>query len=171
MLQCTNCIRACLRTFISETLSPRPLTVPSVSVLSPRQRDSQLTARRRYIAAARTGHTPPSVTPRALGHNISGGADSLDVVENQRKKKWAIEQEIKFLRDPLKLSENTARLLRAGDKDKALELVRAISKHGTYIVAWNHLIDYEMSQKRVRSAMDIYNDVRWSPIPRDSPGS
>ena len=163
MLQCTKCIRTCLQTFISEALCPQPSLLPLVSESSLRHRNSrkqQWIARRRYIAASRTIRAPVPNPPRTVGHErLSQDAVGIDVQKEQRQKKWAIEEELKFLRDPLKLSENTARLLRAGDKDRALELVRAISKYGAYIVAWNHLIDYEMSQKRVSSAMDIYNDV------------
>ena len=71
----------------------------------------------------------------------------------------ALEQELRFLRDPLKLADNTVSLLKIGQHEKAGQLVRMASKSMACTVSWNHMMDYEMSKGRVSRAMTLYNDV------------
>jgi len=75
-------------------------------------------------------------------------------------KRTALEQELVYLGDPVKLAGHTVGLLRQSAPNKALELVRLGSKRMACTVSWNHLIDYEMSQGRVNSAMKLYNEVQ-----------
>lgn len=167
MLHCTNCIRTCLRDFISQGFAHYTTNTAAVSrpLLRYRKLQSQVwSTRRGYRTATRAGRPLASQKPRIIREkDPEEGSNISDFEQEQRKKKWAIDEELKYLRDPLKLSENTTRLLRAGDRDKALELARAISKYGSYVVTWNHLIDFEMSQKRVGNAMELFNDVCRSP--------
>ena len=71
----------------------------------------------------------------------------------------ALQEELRFLKDPLKLAEHTVRLLHKGETEKAYELVKLSSKSLACTVSWNHLMDYEMSKERAANAMRIYNDV------------
>ena len=71
----------------------------------------------------------------------------------------SLREELKYLRDPLKLAEYVDSLLRKGGFDKAAELVRMASKSIPCTVSWNHLINYELSQSRVNSAVKLYNEV------------
>ena len=162
-IYCVGCGRSCLRSIIS-AVSSRPLwsiapqADPALQLAKTTQQERF--QKRRY--ATRPWEKSLRVTPvvRSVEKNQAQDDDDDVAREKERREKdWAIKQETKFLRDPLKLSTNTLQLLKRGNKDRALEIVKAISKYGSYVVAWNHLIDYEMSQKRVNSAMDIYNDV------------
>ena len=72
----------------------------------------------------------------------------------------ALEKELRYLQDPMKLAENTISLLRKDGFEKALALVKMSSKNMACTVSWNHLMDYEMFKGRVSNAMKIYNDVR-----------
>ncbi|KAI4261150.1 MAG: hypothetical protein L6R42_003646 [Xanthoria sp. 1 TBL-2021] len=76
------------------------------------------------------------------------------------KKKKHLDRELLYLQDPLKLAENTIELLRNDDNEKALDLVRLASKKMPCTVSWNHLVDYEMSTGRVKSAVKIYNEMK-----------
>ena len=81
---------------------------------------------------------------------------------------YALEQELRFLRDPLKLADNTVSLLKTGQHEKAGQLVRMASRSMACTVSWNHMMDYEMSKGRVSRAMTIYNDVHELTIPSQS---
>lgn len=76
----------------------------------------------------------------------------------------ALDEEIRWLKDPMKLANRVLNLLiKDGQVEKAAALVRRAQKDGlNCIVAWNHLIDYEMQQGRTESALKFYNDVSYS---------
>ena len=71
----------------------------------------------------------------------------------------SLREELKYLGDPLKLAEYIDDLLRKNAFEKAAELVRMASKSIPCTVSWNHLINYEMSQGRINSAVKLYNEV------------
>lgn len=72
--------------------------------------------------------------------------------------------ELRWLKDPVRLADHTVKLLREGNSEKALEIVRLASKDVQCTVSWNHLIDYEMSKQRVSPAVKLYNEVSSGPI-------
>ncbi|KAL8670204.1 MAG: hypothetical protein Q9168_005250 [Polycauliona sp. 1 TL-2023] len=76
------------------------------------------------------------------------------------KREKELDKELIYLRDPVKMAENTIDLLRNDKNEKALELVRRASKHLPCTVSWNHLIDYEMSKGRIHKAVTIYNEMK-----------
>ncbi|KAI4123442.1 MAG: hypothetical protein LQ341_007201, partial [Variospora aurantia] len=69
-------------------------------------------------------------------------------------------KELVWLRDPVKLAENTIGLLRNDDHEKAIDTVRMASKNTSCTVSWNHLIDYDMSKGKVQKAVKIYNEMK-----------
>lgn len=71
----------------------------------------------------------------------------------------SLREELKYLRDPLKLADYVHDLLQKDAFEKAAELVRMAGKSTPCTVSWNHLINYEMSQERVNSAVKLYNEV------------
>ena len=77
-----------------------------------------------------------------------------------RSDQAALEKELRYLRDPMKLADYTVSLLRKDEDEKAYELVKMSSKNMACTVSWNHLMDYEMAKGRVANAMKIYNDVQ-----------
>ena len=70
-----------------------------------------------------------------------------------------LEQEIRYLSDPLKLAQNTLDLLHKDEAAKALEIVRLASRTTASTVSWNHIIDYHLSKGRVAESLKVYNDV------------
>ena len=75
-------------------------------------------------------------------------------------KKTSLEQEMRWLKDPLKLADHIVSLLRQDEFQKALAIVQRASKDMECTVSWNHLVDYEMSKGHVTNAVKLYNDVR-----------
>jgi hypothetical protein len=70
-------------------------------------------------------------------------------------------QELVWLGDPLKLAGHILDVLRKGRFDEAEHLVRAASKNIQCTVSWNHLVDWQMSQGKVKGAVKTYNEVRY----------
>jgi len=71
----------------------------------------------------------------------------------------SLEQELRWLSDPLKLGDHVVKLLRKDDDEKALALVRLASKDIACTVSWNYLIDFSMGKGRVSDAVKLYNEV------------
>ncbi|KAI4118383.1 MAG: hypothetical protein LQ345_001552 [Seirophora villosa] len=71
-----------------------------------------------------------------------------------------LDQELVWLRDPVKLADNTISLLRKDDHERALETVRKASKSVPCSVSWNHLIDYDMSKGKVQKAIKKFNEMK-----------
>lgn len=94
-----------------------------------------------------------SLLPHYTPHKQKAIADSLAF------NRTSLEQELRYLKDPLKLADHIVTLLREDENQKAQELVRMSSQHVACTVSWNHLIDYEMSKGRATSAISIYHDV------------
>ncbi|KAL9597345.1 MAG: hypothetical protein Q9219_005211 [cf. Caloplaca sp. 3 TL-2023] len=121
-------------------------------------------------AEASPGPPPPRIgtfdRDNDAGQTINKGKDGLkkpasDSDEDaSRKVRRELDKELLYLQDPLKLAENTVRLLRNNDDEKALELVRMASKRASCIVSWNHVIDYELSKSRVSKALKTYNEMK-----------
>lgn len=73
----------------------------------------------------------------------------------------AIEQELKWLKDPKELSHRVQRLLSDEDLPSAVELVRGAQRRRMNCEAsWNHLLQYIMDQGEAKAAFRLYNDVR-----------
>jgi pentatricopeptide repeat protein len=70
--------------------------------------------------------------------------------------------------DALKLAQSVLDKLKAGDVQKALEMVRLSEKLSDVqgkkgvdsVVSWNHVMDYYMSKSLTREAFKVFNEVR-----------
>lgn len=197
MLQCTSCIFRCLRILVDDVIISGavqgPHLVPVVTASPSRTvqlyKKSYATAADAYLTRAR--HTTDRAGPNLVANGPFGkitrqqdtpqryparhhgslpsadGGESSDLPMVPQIDKAALEKELRWLRDPMKLAENTVDLLKREECDKALELVRMSSKKMACTVSWNHLVDYEMYKGRVATAMKIYNDVHVSLINRN----
>ncbi|KAL9106176.1 MAG: hypothetical protein Q9227_008768 [Pyrenula ochraceoflavens] len=76
------------------------------------------------------------------------------------KKLRALEKELEFLRDPLRLANHISTLLRDGEEAKAIDLIKVSQKNGIKnIVSWNNLLSYMMHTKQVNPAIRAYNET------------
>ena len=157
MLECSACIRRCIRTIFADVLdSHRPLQ-HSRQRLLPQHPSRSVWTQRGYATAATPFDTRPTQTP-PLPKPYVCRSNRTTNQETPFKKK-SLEEELRWLKDPLKLGANVVALLRQDEFQKALELVRLASKDIQCTVSWNHLVDYEMSKGRVTNASKIYNEV------------
>lgn len=164
MLHCSACIRICIRSVFAELANPFLISTPSPPppLLLTRQISRQSTWLRR-------GYT---TNPSLAGDVPAGGRPSLPPIPSHvvEYKKANLKLELRWLKDPVTLADRTVDLLREGNAQKALEIVRLASKDVQCTVSWNHLIDYHMGNGRhretinVHKAIKLYNEVSSPPI-------
>jgi hypothetical protein len=164
MLTCNACMRQCLQTIIGESvfISSRP----AVSSL-PRQ-----SFRNNYSTSSFTAASPDSKPQDKNGNrgNLSRQEERQQWLQSRgatpdHKRQlpvddFVVRKHLAYLKDPLKLADFVRSTLRSNDFDTALEVVRAASKKMLCTVSWNHLVDYQMQQKKMNAAIKTYNEVR-----------
>lgn len=74
--------------------------------------------------------------------------------------KKSLEMELRYLKDPLKLSEHVKYTLRCDKPEKALELCRLASKTMSCVVSWNAVIDSLMRKYKINEALKVYNEMK-----------
>lgn len=75
-----------------------------------------------------------------------------------------LERTLKFLVDPLRLSEYVQRKLKKDNIDEALKVTRlASTRHMKCTVAWNFIIDWQMRNGKVNAAVKTFNEVPTGP--------
>ncbi|OJD12012.1 hypothetical protein AJ78_07329 [Emergomyces pasteurianus Ep9510] len=101
-----------------------------------------------------------------LGEDSMIGADGKPIPEERRiwrptVSKKAIDIELEWARDRVVLSNRVTQILKKGDLEKAVTLVRAAQSRGyDCMVAWNVLFDHEMKNDRPVAAFKLYNDMK-----------
>ncbi|WYZ40270.1 hypothetical protein EsH8_IV_000611 [Colletotrichum jinshuiense] len=89
--------------------------------------------------------------------------DAQNLAEKRRKQKmdWAVGKHLEHMDDPYKIAKHVEATLRKDRFDEALLLVQRASKTKQVVVAWNHLIEYQISEKkRVNAAVKLLNDMK-----------
>lgn len=161
MLDCNACIRRCVRTIFADVLNRSSALAnipPRLSTTSRRSSQAICCQRRAYASAVRCLQKDQPQNER-LSPSRYGTGRPFAVGKDQEFKVTSLEQELRYLKDPLKLADHTISLLRQDDHKKAVEIVRLGSRRMACTVSWNHLVDYEMSKGRVTGAMSLYNEV------------
>ena len=165
MLHCRVHLDPCVRSIVPTTIQChsrsgdlrcsrlRPISRSGVSPWLQRQYVGAAATRKREPDPAVVRAKEPSPRRRkppgtALVRNEEGEFRKADM-----------EQEVRYLKDPLKLADNTVRLLRENDYEKALEIVRTASKYVGCTVSWNHIIDYNLAKGKATYAIKCYNEV------------
>ena len=86
------------------------------------------------------------VTPLAV--QLTKRAKGIEI-ENKK----ALDMELRYLKDPLKLSEHVKYTLRCNKPNKALDLCRLASKTMSCVVSWNAIIDWLMRANKINEAL------------------
>jgi len=162
MLTCYACMRRCLRTIIGDL--PQ---IPS----SPR---SKLTSNA-YGGISFTRNYSSSSTRETPDHGRRGGDNS----GSNARQKWIesrgirpaskkktlfstdkeLSQQLRYLKDPLKLADYVRKTLQRDDFETAQKVVRAASSDIQCVVSWNHLVDWQLSKGSMNAAIKTYNEV------------
>lgn len=92
---------------------------------------------------------------------LSVKADDPSAKRSQQKLQWAVGKHLEHMSDPWKIAKHVEATLQKGRFDEALLLTKRASVGKQCVVAWNHLIDYEIrTQKRLGAAIKLYNDMK-----------
>ena len=166
MFECRSCFHKCLRGLFADALydsRPPVLLFRHVQPNAPAGLRRPPWATKTYSTAVAAGiesglnEDYGSRDPAIHIHKYKW--ETKDEQKERSLKREDLEQELRYLKDPLKLANNTIKLLRTDQNQKALELVKLGSKDVACVVSWNHLIDYEMSKGRINAALKLYNEV------------
>jgi hypothetical protein len=145
MIACHACLRAHARSVPLRAARPFP---PQARLRGTAPR----------LARPRSYATGASLV-RGDGDGGDGGRAEPSRVKRRAFKLRQLQEEVRYLGDPLKLAEHTLGLLRRNDFDKALEIVRVAGNGVQATVSWNHLIDYELARGGGNSAYSLFNEV------------
>ena len=113
--------------------------------------------------------TMQRATGKRLPQKLRHKSSSKEAEEENKKFERVAKEELRWLQDPLKLSERVRAVLPRKDatkpvlaETKALALVRVASKSMDCVVAWNHIIDHYMAQGKPKLAQKTFNEVSFS---------
>ncbi|KAI0976205.1 hypothetical protein F4678DRAFT_456528 [Xylaria arbuscula] len=151
--------RACLtRAFDALSVSRNPNT-SRYSLPPLRATAKSPRPRRRYAtvaAHARSTVTEPSVTtPSPNDEHVDNKAPMLG-----RSADWAARKELQYLGDPLHIANRVRLALNKDNFDLAADITRQASRTHSVTVSWNHLIDYQLQNGRIHSALKLYNEMK-----------
>ena len=82
------------------------------------------------------------------------------LLASQKVDRKSLAQELRYLGDPAKLADRTVSLLKQDDRIKAVELVKMASLSFPCTVSWNHIMDHDMKQGRIKFAIKTFNEVK-----------
>ncbi|KAI0447985.1 hypothetical protein F4803DRAFT_495941 [Xylaria telfairii] len=77
-----------------------------------------------------------------------------------RSAEWAARKELQYLTDPLHIANRVKLALEKDNFELAALIARKASKDTDVAVSWNHLIDYQLQQGRIHTALKLYNEMK-----------
>lgn len=96
-----------------------------------------------------------------LGYEgVSPKGGELGKERYEKKLQAAVKKRLELYPDPYHIAQQVSRALEKGSFDEALLMARMASRNAKVEVSWNHLIDYQLKNKRLHAAIKIYNEVR-----------
>jgi pentatricopeptide repeat protein len=90
--------------------------------------------------------------------NTKGG--ELGRQKYEKRLEASVKRQLSLTTDPYHIALHVARVLEKGNFDEALMTARMASRNTKVEVSWNHLIDYQMKNRRLHAAVKLYNEVR-----------
>lgn len=110
---------------------------------------------RRHIATVAADHDVdgPVLLPRTAAAEPSRAHSDSKALE------WVVKKHLEHMKDPYRIAEHVLRTLEKGRFEEAALLTRKASRDAKVTVSWNHLIDYQMRNQRLHSAIKLYNEV------------
>ncbi|KAG5925490.1 hypothetical protein E4U53_003292 [Claviceps sorghi] len=86
-----------------------------------------------------------------------------DVAALQKKQRQKLQRAVKkhlaHMDDPWKIAQHVEQTLQKNRFDEALLLTQQSSKDGQVVVAWNHLIGYQLERQQLKQAIKLFNDA------------
>ncbi|KAK4106914.1 hypothetical protein N658DRAFT_439858 [Parathielavia hyrcaniae] len=178
--------RGCLR---SLTGSATSTAAPRLLASLPRTAGS-VTSRRTYLGkgikvdlrgalAQPVGQEPPHFIPKTKSatsaieehsldendgdlayENISSRGGDLGKQRYELKLQAAVKKQLGLAEDPYHIAQHVSKALERGSFDEALLMTRMASRNKKVEVSWNHLIDYQLKNRRLHAAVKLYNEMK-----------
>ncbi|KAL2020350.1 hypothetical protein VTK56DRAFT_8479 [Thermocarpiscus australiensis] len=141
--------RSCLR-----SLSGAGATPIEARLLRPLRRSTGFGSVRRAFGTSQVTLSRPAPSNDDKPEK-GAGKSSYD-----KKLEWIVSKHLQYLKDPWHIAEHVRKALEKGSYDEALLMARKASRDGKVEVSWNHLIDYQMKNKRLHAAIKLYNEMK-----------
>ena len=145
--------RACLLRTIQQTANLSAVETPIFRAFAPVSQQN----RARTFATASAATSQPVDAPRGLQvrNDDSPAAEKKKREQLQR----AVKKQLSYMEDPYKIAQHVEQTLAKGQFDEAVLLTQRASKDRQVVVAWNHLIGYQLEKQQLKKAIKLYNDV------------
>ncbi|KAK5653128.1 hypothetical protein OQA88_9227 [Cercophora sp. LCS_1] len=156
MFVCRACLRKSVSAAAAETrLLLRTRTAPAT--LGAAQRAFASVGALQNTASHETAEKESAepVKPEPSG---DGDVEISDLAT--KKLEWVVKKHLQYLKDPLEIGEHVKKTLEKGRFDEALLLTREASRDTAVTVSWNYLIDYQLKEQRLHSAIKLYNEMK-----------
>ncbi|KJK76664.1 hypothetical protein H634G_07705 [Metarhizium anisopliae BRIP 53293] len=116
--------------------------------------------RRSYTTESPPAAPAPVDAPRTL--QVPDGENSAAVAEKRQREKLqrAVNKHLDYMDDPWKIAQHVGQTLAKDRFDEALLLTQRASKDRQVVVAWNHLIDYQLERQHLKKAIKLFNEMK-----------
>ncbi|KAG7290234.1 hypothetical protein NEMBOFW57_000232 [Staphylotrichum longicolle] len=91
---------------------------------------------------------------------VSPKGGELGKERYEKKLQAAVKKRLELYPDPYHIAQQVSRALEKGSFDEALLMARMASRNAKVEVSWNHLIDYQLKNKRLHAAIKLYNEMK-----------
>lgn len=109
-------------------------------------------------ASSQTSTATANTTPSA--DNVDSNVDAdVEAFKKAAKLRRTVKKHLSNSSDPYIIAQHVETILKKDQYDEALLLTQQASKDQNVVVAWNHLIGYQLEKQRLKAGMKLYNDV------------
>lgn len=109
-------------------------------------------------------YTTATAVPIDAPRTLQVPNEDQSVVEKKQRERLqrAVKKHLDYMDDPWKIAQHIEQTLAKDRFDEALLLTQKASKDSQVVVAWNHLIGYQLEQQQLKKAIKLFNEVRFS---------
>lgn len=169
MFVCRNCTRRTSINFLRRNLPANTRQTPAPRTFGSSSNSRQLPSSEPQSLSSDWGELEANAETKEKEKERSNKKKALDngkrAAEKEKaleKLKWATKKELQYTTDPYHIAENVAKKLEEKDFEKALALTREASKDKQVVVSWNHLIEHQLRNQKLHTAIKLYNEVRFA---------
>ncbi|KAI1358600.1 hypothetical protein F5Y08DRAFT_111125 [Xylaria arbuscula] len=159
MFTCSACLRRALNPVPRYRL-PRTPSARYHNLQSLRATTTAPPSTRKYSTAATQERIEDRTSPVTAQDFVDADHGENKAPRLGRSATWAARKELEYLRDPLHIANRVAAALKKDNFELASLITRQASKSTSVTVSWNHLIDFQLRNGRIRAALKLYNEMK-----------
>ncbi|KND92809.1 Pentatricopeptide repeat-containing protein 2, mitochondrial [Tolypocladium ophioglossoides CBS 100239] len=147
LLSCTACLRRTLQVAARGSTAAKAAALRGAVSLRTRSRPCATSAIAEHVDAPRSLQVEP---------------EDPTVAEKKEKAKLqrAVNKQLTYIDDPWKIAQHIEQTLAKDRFDEALLLTQKASKDRQVVVAWNHLLGYQLEKQQLKTAIKLYNEMK-----------